>query len=54
MPQAFENCRKKGGRVRTASGPNKHFNLKSGEYRPVCWLNGKPHWGEKHKKKSKD
>jgi putative hemolysin len=34
MPQAFENCRKNGGRIRTKS-------LKDGKYLHICYLNGK-------------
>ena len=54
MPQGFENCRKRGGRIRTISGPSKQFDLQDGEYRHVCWLNNEPHWGEKKTKKDSD
>ena len=53
MPRAFENCIKKGGRVKRISGPNKKFGLKAGEYINVCFLNDKMYRGEKHKKKKK-
>jgi len=52
MPEAFEKCRRNGGRIRTISGPNKMFKLEAGEYRHVCWLNNEPYWGEKHTKKT--
>lgn len=52
MPKDFERCVKEGGRVRTVSGPNKLFGLKKGEYRHICFLNGKSFLGEiKTKKK---
>jgi len=41
MPQAFENCIKKGGKVRT-----KRVNKK--EYIKICFLNGKSYAGETH------
>ena len=54
MPQGFDTCSKT-GRVRTISGPNKRFNLKSGEYLHVCFKNGVMHRGEiKHKEASKE
>ena len=42
MPEAFEKCRKAGGRIRTVSGPSKHWKLKADEYCKVCWKGGKP------------
>lgn len=36
MPKAFEECVAAGGKVRTVSGPNKHFSLAAGEYMRVC------------------
>ena len=53
MPKAFDNCRKRGGKIRTASGPSKRFNLKAGEYRHYCWKKGmkKEAWGYKKKRK---
>jgi len=47
MPKAFENCVKKGGRVRTK-------DLGDGKYMHICFLNGKSYSGEvKTKKKGK-
>jgi len=51
MPKAFNNCVNKGGRVRTIKGPDKRYNLASGEYRKVCFRKGKMYMG--HKKKNK-
>lgn len=43
MPEAFDNCVKQGGKVRTIK-PN------AGTYQHVCILNGKTYAGEvKHK-----
>jgi len=41
MPADFEACVKRGGRVRTVSGPNKKFGLKAGEYVNFCFDKGK-------------
>jgi putative hemolysin len=38
-PQAFDNCRKSGGKIRT-------LTLKGGKYMHVCILNGKSYRGE--------
>lgn len=38
MPQAFKNCVKNGGKVRTQS-------LGGGKYRPICSLNGQSYPG---------
>jgi len=46
MPKGFEQCRKRGGRIRTEV-------LSGGRYRPVCYLGKKRYPGEIHKKKSK-
>lgn len=46
MPKAFDNCVKKGGRVRTM--------LKSkGRYMHICFIGGKSYAGEVKKKKKK-
>jgi hypothetical protein len=47
MPEAFNKCRKKGGKIRTFSGPNKRFGLGDNEYIHVCFLYGKAYPGEK-------
>lgn len=52
MPAAFDNCVKKGGRVRTVTGPNKRYGLKAGEYVHVCILAGNFYRGEVKKKES--
>lgn len=48
MPAAFENCVKKGGKVRTVV-----IDKKKGTYMHVCYLDGKSYPGEVKKKKSK-
>ena len=53
MPKAFNNCVKRGGRVRTVSGPNKKYGLKAGEYIKFCFIGGKSYRGHKHKKHRK-
>lgn len=44
MPKAFEECVKKGGRVRTKK-------LKGGKYRHMCFADGKSYLGETKVKK---
>lgn len=39
MPQAFDNCRSKGGKIRT-------ITIKGGKYIHICYLNGKSYSGE--------
>ena len=53
MPADFERCRNDGGKVRTVSGPNKIYHLSKGEYRHICILHNKVHWGEKKTRKGK-
>jgi hypothetical protein len=48
MPAAFDNCVKKGGKVRTVT-----IDKKKGTYMHVCYLNNKSYPGEVRKKKSK-
>ena len=43
---AFENCQKRGGRIRT-------ITLKKGKYRHICYLGGKSYLGEVKTKKKK-
>ena len=45
MPKAFDSCVKRGGRVRTVTGPNARFKLKRGQYRRVCFLGDEMHMG---------
>ncbi len=46
MPKAFDNCQKAGGRIRTVKGPSKRWDLRSGQFRHICWdKSGKPHRG---------
>lgn len=52
MPKAFEACVASGGRVRRITGPSKQFALKGGQYRNVCFKNGKMTMGHVHSKKS--
>lgn len=44
MPKAFEDCVRKGGRVRTRA-------LSGGRYQHICFLNGKSYAGEVKVKK---
>lgn len=53
MPAEFDKCRSEGGRIRTVSGPNKKFGLKSGEYIHVCFKDGQMHEGEKKQEQKK-
>jgi hypothetical protein len=53
MPEGFEKCREKGGRIRTVSGPHKLFGLKKGQYMHVCFLDNKMYRGEIKTKKEK-
>jgi len=53
MPEAFERCVQQKGRVRTISGPNKMFGLEKGQYKHICFLNGKGHPGETKTKEGK-
>ncbi|MCX7589703.1 MAG: hypothetical protein N2Z85_02065 [Patescibacteria group bacterium] len=46
MPKPFEDCVKKGGKVRTITSENRKFGLKKDEYMRVCFLNGKMYRGE--------
>jgi len=41
MPQSFENCISKGGRVRTK-------RVNKDQYIKICFLNGKSYPGEVH------
>lgn len=46
MPVGFQNCVKRGGRVRT-------IKPKKGKYLHICYLNGKSYRGEVKKAKSR-
>jgi len=39
MPQAFDNCRRNGGKIRTK-------RINSRQYMHICFLNGKSYPGE--------
>ena len=41
MPAAFENCVKRGGRIRSKRVSKTH-------YIKICFINGKSYVGEKH------
>jgi len=46
MPKGFENCRKRGGKIRTITGPNKRWGVPKGKYRHICFLkSGKTYKG---------
>lgn len=47
MPKDFDNCIKKGGKVRTKTLPN-------GKYIRICYLNGKSYEGEVKEKQTWD
>lgn len=51
MPRDFERCVKRGGKVRTVSGPSKKHGLGKGEYVRFCYIGGKAYRGEKRKNK---
>jgi hypothetical protein len=53
MPEAFNKCVKSGGRVRTISGPNKMFGLEKGQYKYICFKDGKSYAGHTKTKGSK-
>lgn len=46
MPEAFDMCRKNGGKIRTISLPH-------GKYMHVCYLNGRSYQGEVKMKEEK-
>lgn len=52
MPKEFEDCVKRGGKVRTVTGPSEKHGLKKGEYVRYCTINGKTYRGEKKKKEA--
>ncbi|MFW6120246.1 MAG: hypothetical protein ACOC80_05025 [Petrotogales bacterium] len=54
MPKDFENCVKRGGKVRTVSGPSKKHGLDKNEYVKYCTIDGKTYRGEVKKKKAKN
>lgn len=47
MPKEFDECVRKGGKVRTRK-------LKGGRYQHICILNGKVYVGEVKKRKSNE
>jgi hypothetical protein len=52
MPAEFEHIRKKkGAKIRTVTGPDKHYGLKKGEYRHIAFYKGESVLGEKKRKK---
>ena len=54
MPQKFESCISKGGKVRRISGPDKRWKVPKGHWRNICFLpNGKTYPGELHTLKPK-
>lgn len=40
MPAEFDRCVKGGGKVRTMSGPDRHFGLSANEYIHICYPTG--------------
>lgn len=52
IPKAFEDCVKRGGKVRTVSGPSKKHGLEKNEYVKYCSIDGKTYRGEVKKKKT--
>ena len=53
MPEAFDKCRRQGGRIRTISGPNKMFGLGKGQYKHICFKDGHSYPGETKTKEGK-
>jgi len=54
MPAAFENCVKRGGKVRRVTGPSKRWKVPAGSYRNICFLkSGKTYKGHLHKIKKR-
>lgn len=51
IPKEFEDCVRRGGKVRTESGPSKKHGLKKDEYVRYCTIGGKTYRGEVKKKK---
>lgn len=50
MPRAFDEAVAAGGKVRTITGPNKHFGLGRHEYMHVVFYKGNMERGEVKKK----
>jgi hypothetical protein len=53
MPQGFDLCVKRGGRVRTVTGPDREHGLGEDEYVHYCVINGESYRGEVKKKKDR-
>jgi len=53
MPKSFDKCVRRGGKVRTITGKNAHFEVPEGHYRRICMIDGKTTKGHlKLKKKT--
>ncbi len=50
MPEDFERCVNKGGRVRRVSGPDKEHGLQQGEYVNYCYDSQGSHRGHVKKR----
>lgn len=53
MPAGFDDCRKRGGRIRTIVGPRDNPRLTADEFMRVCFKDGQMFPGEKHTKTRK-
>jgi len=53
MPEAFEKCRRQGGKIRTVSGPNKLMGLGKKQYMHICILKGEVYRGKIKTKEEK-
>jgi len=53
MGKAFTKCVRRGGKIRTITGKNAHFEVPEGQYRRICILNDKTYKGHLKIKKSK-
>lgn len=53
MPRGFNQCVKRGGRVRTVTGPDDEHGLGKDEYLHYCVINGESYRGEVKKKKDR-
>ena len=53
MPKDFEECRRRGGKIRRVSGPSEEHGLDENEWVNYCTINGRSIRGEVKTKKEK-
>lgn len=51
MPEAFDACVERKGRVRRITGPDSRFKVPAGHYRNICFLGKLMSQGHLHKTK---